>query len=205
MEEYFDKLDATLSDTTKFERLTRNPTKDIKGVVNKIISTVNAASNAVHLPPISGDFDLGYLYWNVMTHKAGNPLRPIISQTPPPTYALAKRLNHILTPYVPSSYSLKSSVKFLEVIRDSSGTGTIASLDVESLFTNAPVDETIHIILNRVYRDPPMTPLNIPEGSLKALLGICTKMAPFTTQRGHMYRQKRRTALRWAPHWASSL
>ncbi|XP_066941068.1 uncharacterized protein [Macrobrachium rosenbergii] len=144
-EEYFDKLDAILSDTMKFTRLTRNPTEDIKREAGKIISTVNAASNAVHLPTIAGDFDLD-LYGNVKTHKAGNLLRPIISQTPAPTYTLAKRLNHILTPYVPSSHSLKSSVEFLEVIQDSPGTGTIASLDAEWLFTKLPVDETIHII-----------------------------------------------------------
>ncbi|XP_066987494.1 uncharacterized protein [Macrobrachium rosenbergii] len=126
-EEYFDKLDAILSDTTKFERLTRNPIEDIKREANKIISTVNAASNAVHLP--HRDFELGYLF--VKTHKAGNPLRPIISQTPAPTYALAKRLNHILTSYIPSSYSLKSSVEFLSDPR-LPGAGTI-SLDVHFL------------------------------------------------------------------------
>ncbi|XP_064079524.1 uncharacterized protein LOC135196613 [Macrobrachium nipponense] len=135
------------------ECLTRNPTDDIKREANRVISAVNAATNTVHLPPIQGDCSLGYLYVNVKTHKQGNPLWPVISQTPAPTYALAKSLNQILTPYIPSRYSLQSSAEFLEAIKDAPGTGIIASLDVESLFMNVSVDETIDIILDHVYRN----------------------------------------------------
>ncbi|XP_064106896.1 uncharacterized protein LOC135215872 [Macrobrachium nipponense] len=188
--EYRQKLDAILSDSTKFERLTKSPTDEIKKEANDIISSVNAATNAVHIPPIIGDYSLGYLYGNVKTQKNGNPLHLIISQTPAPTYGLAKRLNQILTPYVPSRYSLRSSTEFLKEIRDSPGTGTIASLDVESLFTNVPVDETINIIMDRIYRDPSTPQLNIPEVSLRTLLEICTKKAPFSTHKGQMFRQK---------------
>ncbi|XP_064116688.1 uncharacterized protein LOC135222531 [Macrobrachium nipponense] len=87
-------------------------------------------------------------------------------------------------------YSLRSSTEFLEEIRDPPGTGTIASLDVESLFTNVPVDETINIIMDRIYRDPSTPQLNIPEVSRRALLEICTKKAPFSTHKGQMFRQK---------------
>ncbi|XP_064089200.1 uncharacterized protein LOC135203401 [Macrobrachium nipponense] len=72
----------------------------------------------------------------------------------------------------------------------------MASLDVESLFTNVPVDETIGIIMERVYRNPDMRPPNIPEDSLRTLLDICMKRAPFTTHRGQMYRQKDGIAMR---------
>ncbi|XP_064085388.1 uncharacterized protein LOC135200710 [Macrobrachium nipponense] len=71
----------------------------------------------------------------------------------------------------------------------------MASLDVESLFTNAPVDETIGIILEKVYRNPDKQPPNIPEESLKTLLDICTKRAPFTTHRRQMFRQKDSVAM----------
>ncbi|XP_064082963.1 uncharacterized protein LOC135198973 [Macrobrachium nipponense] len=193
--EYHEKLDAILSNKSKFERLTRNPTDDIKREANGVISAVNAATNAVHLPLMQGDYSLGYLYGNVKTHKLGSPLRVIISQTPAPTYDLAKRLNQILTPYVPNRYSLQSSAEFLEAIKDVPGTGIIASLDVESLFTNAPVDKTIDIILDRVYRSQSTAPLNIPEASLRTLLEICMKKAPFSTHRGQMFCQKDSVAM----------
>ncbi|XP_068201557.1 uncharacterized protein [Palaemon carinicauda] len=63
-------------------------------------------------------------------------------------------------------------------------------MDVESLFTNVPVDETIDLIADRVYSDETTPELNIPEQALRTLLAICTKRAPFTTHRGHMYLQK---------------
>ncbi|XP_064086082.1 uncharacterized protein LOC135201134 [Macrobrachium nipponense] len=187
--EYHQKLDAILSDESKFERLTRNLTDDIKREANRVISAVNAATNAVHLLPIQGDYSLCYLYGNIKTHKQGNPLRLIISQMPAPTYALAKPLNQILTTYVPSQYSLQSLAEFLEAIKDAPGTGIITLLDVESQFTNVPVDETIDITLDRFYRNQLTVPLNIPEASLHMLLEICRKKAPFSTQRGQMFRQ----------------
>ncbi|MPC27115.1 hypothetical protein E2C01_020276 [Portunus trituberculatus] len=45
------------------------------------------------IPHIEEDQKLGYAYGNVKTHKRGNPLRRIISQTPAVTYKLAKHLN----------------------------------------------------------------------------------------------------------------
>ncbi|XP_066956243.1 uncharacterized protein [Macrobrachium rosenbergii] len=188
-EDYHRKLDNILADSTKFQRLTKNPVDEIRREANRIIETVNVASNALHLPPITGDYDLGYIYGDIKTHKQGKPLRPIISQIPAPTYQLAKKLNTILTPYVPSSHSLKSSVEFLEALRAAPHEGCIASMDVESLFTNDPVDETIQMILDCVYRDPTTPSLNIPEHALCALLEICTKKAPFSNHRGHMYTQ----------------
>jgi hypothetical protein len=57
----------------------------------------------------------------------------------------------------------------------------MASLDVESLFTNVPVNETINIILDYVYRntDPEKYPPAIPEKYMKSLLLLCTTECPF--------------------------
>ncbi|XP_068200612.1 uncharacterized protein [Palaemon carinicauda] len=199
-EEYYEKLDAIHADLTKFERLTSNTVEDIKREANRTIEAINAATNAVHLPMISGDFGPGYLYGNVKTHKQGNPLRPIISQFPTLTYQLAKRLNTILTPYVPDCYCVASSAEFLERIKDVRGEGVIASMDIESLFTNVPVDETIDLITDRVYRDETTPELNIPEQALRTLLAICTPL--LLTVDTCTYR---RMAWRWARPWACSL
>ncbi|XP_066970185.1 uncharacterized protein [Macrobrachium rosenbergii] len=165
-EEYHHKLDETLADSSKSQRVTKNQVDDIKRKANRIIETVNAASNALHLVLIVGDYDLGYIYGNVKTHKPGNPLRPIISQIPAPTYQLAKKLNAILTPSVPDDHSLKSSAEFIEALKTTSLGGVIALMYVESLFTKVPVDETIQIILDHVYRDDSTSPLNIPKHAL---------------------------------------
>ncbi|XP_066981350.1 uncharacterized protein [Macrobrachium rosenbergii] len=136
-----------------------------------------------------GDYAVRYIYGNIKTHKQGNSLWPIISQIPAPMYQFAKRLNAILTPYVLGSHNLKSSAELLEALRMAPPRGCIASMDVESLFPNVPVDETIQMILDHVYRDPTTRSLNIPEHAIHSLLEICTKKAPFSNQRGRMHTQ----------------
>ena len=163
----------------------RNPVKDIKKEVNSITDGVNALNGAIHLPKVCGDYDVGYIYGKGKTHKPENPLRPIITST----YQLAKALNRILTPYVPDDYCLKSSTEFLQAIAAAPTEGVMASLDVESLFTNVPVAETIDLLLDRIYRDDNTPRLNIPESSLHRLLQICTKEAPFRDQRGNLWKQ----------------
>ena len=39
--------------------------------------------------------------------------------------------------------------EFMHTLKSTANTGILASLDVESLFTNVPVIETIEIIINR--------------------------------------------------------
>ena len=67
----------------------------------------------------------------------------------------------------------------------------MGSLDVEGLFTNVPVHETIEIILQHVYEneDPSLLPPDIPKNLLKSLLEICTTDSPFYSPDGTLYRQ----------------
>ena len=188
-EEYLQKLDVILADESKFTRVSRNPTEDLKKKVNRVVEAVNAKAGGIKLNKLCGDYGLGYIYGNVKTHKPQNPLRPIISQIPTPTYMLAKKLNDILTPFIPNRYGLSSTKDFLDLIGNAPTDGIIASLDVESLFTNVPVDTTIDFILDRVYTDDSTPKLDIPREALKTLLELCTKEAPFISPRGHMYLQ----------------
>ena len=53
---------------------------------------------------------------------------------------------------------IKSTNEFIAIIRRERPIGILASLDVESLFTNVSVDATIDIIMDRLYRDPSVAP-----------------------------------------------
>ena len=53
------------------------------------------------------------------------------------------------------------------------------SFDITSLFTNVPLDETIKIILRRVYIDKKIN-TNITTKEVKELLHLCTKNVYFT-------------------------
>ncbi|XP_076041854.1 uncharacterized protein LOC143025733 [Oratosquilla oratoria] len=136
-------MNTILGDTSKFQRISQDPSLKLKVKCNNIIDTINAKKGGIHLQRITGEHGPGYAYGNVKTHKPHNPLRPIISQIPTLTYGLAKRLHELLIPYVPSSWLLKSPEEFIDLPHNKAPTGLIASLDAESLFTNVLVIETI--------------------------------------------------------------
>ena len=188
-DEYLEKMNSILNDTSKFSKLSRDPTKTLTTKLNKMIDTANAASCDIHFTKIIGEYSPGYAYGNVKTHKPDNPLRPIISQIPTPTYQLAKKLNTLLAPYTPSGYSLRSADEFLDIVKASKPDGLLASLDVVSLFTNVPVEETIQIIIDAVWSHPSIPPLKMPKHILESMLRACTTEAPFRGPDGQLYRQ----------------
>ncbi|MPC68551.1 hypothetical protein E2C01_062753 [Portunus trituberculatus] len=145
-EEYDTKLNAILSDTTKF---TRNPAESLKKRVNATFTSINAASNNLKLQKIIGEFSPVYAYGNVKRHKQNNPN------------------TYLRLP-------------------------TIYMLDVESLFTNVPVDKTLGFILNRVYHSSDTTRLDIPEKHIKVTGGTLYQRSPV-----HLSRRQAVTAIRW--------
>ena len=196
-EDYNKNLNLILSDTSKFERLKEDPTKKHKAKVNRIIKSVNAVIDSVHFEPISGEYSPGYAYGTVKTHKPNNPLRPIISQVCTSTYKLAKRLNQLLKPFVPAKYSISSTDEFLDLLRIKKPQGELASIDVESLFSNVPVDDTIQIIIDEVYhkRSNGLESLALSPHILRNLLEACTKDSPFRGPDGKLYVQKNGVAM----------
>ena len=188
-EDYLTKIDNILSDGSKFKRIEKDSTNSLKKRANDLIQVLNADQSGFKLNKIVGDYSPGYMYGTVKIHKANNPLRPIISQCPTPTYQLAKDLNNIITPFMPTNYSLRSTNDFIDILQTTRPQGIIASLDVESLFTNVPIDSTINIILQHVYNHPTIKPPKIPSTILKQLLELCTKQSPFRCPRGKYYLQ----------------
>ena len=161
----------------------------MKQKAKKLLETVNAVENNLKLTKIIRDHQPGYLYGNVKTHKVNCPLCPIISQIPTPTYNLAKSLNNIISPYIPSQYTVKSSAEFIYLLHSNNFNGIIGFLDVESLFTNVPIDETIDMLLKHAYNQPTIAPPKIPTEPLRKLLELCTRKAPFKSPNGKLYVQ----------------
>lgn len=80
-------------------------------------------------------------------------LRPIISNIGPTTYDLAKYLAPLLKPLSESQYAIKNSKIFAKRLRKLtiSPEYKMVPIDVVSLFTNVPLDETIDIKIKRIY------------------------------------------------------
>ena len=106
------------------------------------------------------------------------PFRPILSALQTPTYDRAKFLVPILNPLTKSEYTVKDSSQFAEEICKKDPTLSMGSLDVDSLFTNIPLDETIDICVNQLFENTD-TVEGFTKSELKQLLCLATKESHF--------------------------
>jgi hypothetical protein len=90
---------------------------------------------------------------------------------------------------MPKKHMIDSTHEFVEICKSVQQPKFFASLDVESLFTNVPVHETIDIILDNVYNHPTLEPPEISKVILKKLLTTCTTKSPFRNIDGSLYVQ----------------
>ena len=139
--------------------------------INKLINADNADLHNIKLPKIIDDYKCECIYRTVVIHKPGYPLRPIISQVTTPTYQLTKTINYLITPYLSHNYSIKSTKEVIKILKTHKpNKEIISSLDMEKLFTNVPVLETINIIINNIYHLPTFPPLKINSNTLHKIL-----------------------------------
>ena len=135
------------------------------------------------------------MYGVPKVHKVGTPLRPILSMTNAPQHQMARWLVRVLTPVVDkySKHTIKDTFEFCDHIEkfaaQSDATDLfLCSFDITSLFTNVPLEETLKICLETLYRDADVPKPSIPENILEKLLFKATKDVEFSFD-GVMYRQ----------------
>ena len=108
------------------------------------------------------------------THNVLPPFRPILSAIGTHTYNLATILLKFLTPSTANEYTSIDSFHFAEEICQQDSKLHMASLDLDLLFINIPLDENIDIYVDNLYNDN-KNPPNIPKHDSCKLLNIATK------------------------------
>ena len=97
------------------------------------------------------------LYGNCKVYKQQvdgcPPFRRILSALQTPTYNLAKFLVVISNPLTKNEYTVKDSFQFDEQIYEQDPTLSMGNLDVDPLFTNIQLDETIDICVNQFFEN----------------------------------------------------
>ena len=90
---------------------------------------------------------------------------------------------------------VNSTNEFLAIIKSTLANGIMSSLDVESLFTNIPLIETIEIIIHYCYNHQSIESPKISKHLLKELIILCTPNAPFRHMKGKLFYQEEGIAI----------
>ena len=191
-EDYYRKLDQIVGDESKFTVIEPNPQKPhpVLQKQNSVIYYINTYLKDYIDEEIVGNItpsgaQPGKLYGMCKVHKAGYPLRPVISMINTPEYKLAKFLDEYIKPNIPISLSCNSTDIFLENLKSFTLTPNmkVVSFDVVSLYTNIPLLETINIIADVLYS---VNSVKVPPFPKKSFI----KLLIIASQGIFMYRDK---------------
>ena len=93
----------------------------------------------------------------------------------------------MLKPFTSNKYTAKDSFSFAHDIQMQDTSQYMASLDVDSLFTNIPLVETINICCDLLFRDQPIVD-GLNKSEFKTLLQLATQES-FILFNGSYYKQ----------------
>ena len=184
---YISAVEDILNDHTKFSNLNIPAGKEIsyktsheKRITSdlKLLKSEEMIDKATYrnIKPVGSRS--GILYGigkvNRETKNGPPPFPPILPAIGTSTYKLEKFLLPFLTPLTENKYTVTDSFHFAEEICKQDPNFYMASLDVDFLFPNIPLDETIYICIDSLYNDNENTP-KITKDVFRNLLNVATK------------------------------
>ena len=161
-QDYTHAMDSLFSDPTKFKPIKTDPTH------RRLISIQNYLRTLVRRGELDKDSYKNIRPRNAKParahglpkiHKAFHQLpkfRPIIDTTGTTHYSVGKFISELLQPLTLNEFTLKDTFDTANRIQAISPTlfaegYEFVSFDVESLFTNVPLQRTLKIIIDRIY------------------------------------------------------
>ena len=165
-DDYIKRMQDMVNDESKFEKINVPTDKDYnfmkkeKTIVDDLLASLvknKSIDEKVRWKLCPNGPNPARLYGSPKIHKDpvdGIPkYRPIISQIGSATYKIAKFLLPFIQPYTTNNHTVKDTFHFVSMLDDKDHRFLMASLDVESLFTNIPLTETIDIVTLKVFGD----------------------------------------------------
>ena len=86
----------------------------------------------------------------------------------------------VLSDITQNEFTVKDSFTFVDEILTQNSDLYMASLDVDALFTNIPLDETIDICVKKLFKTPDTLVKGISKNDFRNLLNLVTKESFFT-------------------------
>ena len=150
---YVEKIDELLNDESTYTKLNKDPTIGVNKNFNSKIKTLLRNYPNLLKSFLVTNPSLPYLYGLVKTHKANNPLRPIISSVGSISYKLSKWLASKLSPLIGtiSQSHIRNSTDLVEKFKRHFGNFKLISFDVNSLFTKVPVHDLLEFLKEEIH------------------------------------------------------
>ena len=182
----YQKMLDMLEEPTTYKKLKRDPTTKTEKHITQLLKVTEKNGwipNELRLYLTPQFSTPPQIYGLPKIHKAGTPLRPIVSSIGSPTYKLAWELARILTPLMGKTDSfVKNSAEFAQKIREThvEEETTMVSFDVVSLFMKVPLDDALECISNLLAKDESLEKrTNIPPDTICQLTETCLRATYF--------------------------
>ena len=198
--DYMCSMDKIVSNDSKFLKVSENLSKfnlKIEDKINRFLlklKNLNVLStdlyNKLH---VSGSHP-GILYGLPKVHKKDFSdmfqFRPIFNAINTPSYNISKFLVPHLSHLTKNDYAVKDSFDFVSDICkiDNANDYYMASFDIENLFTNVPLGETISIILNLLFTENISHFLGMTKSLFQTFLELSVLNSSFIFN-GSLYKQ----------------
>ena len=165
------KEDPTLSREGRLQRLLRKLKKNghlDNAVYENIYPKGSQRARIYGLPKLHKDFGA----------NSTPPFRPIVSSIGTYNYNLAKYFCDLLSPHIPTEHCATNTFTIVQDIQSLSMFGKfMVSFDVESLFTNIPLEKCIDLAVNYISEGNP--DLKLTESELRSLFTVATAQTHF--------------------------
>ena len=157
--DYESKMSEILNDHSKFSKVTHDEKKlvlKLEDKLNNILRSVKdtgAIALSMYNSCYASGSRLGYLYGLPKVYKDNLPLRPILSACSTYYFNLSKAIIPFISELSLNDYILKNSVEFVNSISNIPNADQLymCSFDIQSLYTNVPVIETMNIIIDKLF------------------------------------------------------
>ena len=179
--DYMKRLNEMLSDSRKFKKLNIKPGKEINFLLqqedrltNFLKKLKSSISEQLYQELYPRGSQTGIMYGLSKIHKPlindFPKLRPILSSINTATRFFVPLLKH----FTMNEYTFNDSFEFANDITNQNSNCFMASLDVESLFTNVPLDETIKICIDQLFKSE-MTGSGLNKKEMFKMLSLTLK------------------------------
>ena len=192
---YINGIYKIINDTTKFKKLTKDPTIKREGQLQRYLRKLKKEGHFtedIYSKIYPSGSQPAKIYGQPKLHKSFAPesippLRPIVSSISTFNYNLSKYFCNLISPHIPVEYCPQDSFTFTKELKEVSFVNKfVVSYDVVSLFTNIPLIETINLAVDLIKANNKN--IKMTNEQLKQLLIFCTSETHFLFN-GEYYQQ----------------